>query len=64
MMPTSLYLDDGHTLIVVDAPAEGQADGAGCLRSQGGNANQKPGSFPRSRSRVPEPGLAPVGRAS
>lgn len=29
----SLYLDDGHTLIVVDAPAEGQADAAGVFRS-------------------------------
>ena len=32
--------------------------------AQGGNANQKPGSLPRSRSRVLEPGPAPVGRAS
>jgi hypothetical protein len=29
----SLYLDDGHTLIVVDAPDEGQADAAGVFRS-------------------------------
>jgi hypothetical protein len=29
----SLYLDDGHTLIVVDAPAEGQVDAAGVFRS-------------------------------
>jgi hypothetical protein len=29
----SLYLDDGHSLIVVDAPAEGQADAAGVFRS-------------------------------
>jgi hypothetical protein len=29
----SLYLDDGHTPIVVDAPAEGQADAAGVFRS-------------------------------
>jgi hypothetical protein len=29
----SLYLNDGHTLIVVDAPAEGRADAAGVFRS-------------------------------
>ena len=64
----SLYLDDGHTLIVVDAPAEGQADAAGVFRplavwmftfAPGGNATRKPGSLPRSRSRHRSPVLPP-----
>jgi hypothetical protein len=69
----SLYLDDGHTLIVSTLPprdrrtlrAYSGRSPYGCLRPRkAGNATQEPGSLPRSRSRVPEPGPAPVGRAS
>ena len=68
-----LYLDDGHTLIVVDAPAEGQADAAGVFRSlasmdvyvRARRQRQSKARFPPPlQEPVPEPGPAPVDRAS